>query len=278
MKFNLRGNADSWFWKKWLRFWSNLGRWFSPTIGVSDGNMRFVFCPKSRNDIFRYTTYFTKEEGTLAWIRDNAKEGTVFVDIGANVGLYSLYTANAARKIRVYAFEPHKFNFATLLENIFLNGLENVIQPISLPLGDKAGLMDLNYNSMDSGTSMTQLGHRQLPGNCEFEPKLSELVHAVTLDELVASGRVATPDMVKIDVDGNELRILRGMQEVLRSPEGPSSLQVEINPGQRQEVMRMMKECNWKLDHCHFTKGGKVEFERTQSYDKVPHNAVFVRD
>ena len=97
----------------------------------------------------------------MAWIRGNAKEGTVFFDIGANVGLYSLYAANTARNVRVYSFEPHKFNFGTLLENIFLNHLEQSVHPVSLPLSDTSGLMDLNYNSLDSGTSMTQLGHSQ---------------------------------------------------------------------------------------------------------------------
>ena len=193
------------------------------------------------------------------------------------MGLYSLYAANTARNVRVYSFEPHKFNFGTLLENIFLNHLEQSVHPVSLPLSDTSGLMDLNYNSLDSGTSMTQLGHSQLPGNREFQPKLSELVHSVTLDELVASGRVPVPDMVKIDVDGNEMLILRGMQQVLRSPDGPSSLQVEINQGQRDEVLKLMEECQWKLDHCHFTKSGKTEYEKTKSYDQVPHNAVFVR-
>lgn len=254
-----------------------MARWCSLTVKLKDGETLYTFRPKSRNDIFRYTTYFTKEEGTLAWIRNNAKEGAVFFDIGANVGLYSLYAANAAQGVCVYSFEPHKFNFATLLENIFLNQLEESIYPVSLPLSDESGLLDLNYNSMASGTSMTQLGHRQLPGNREFRPKLSELVHSVTLDELVASGRVPAPDMVKIDVDGNEILILRGMEQVLRSPDGPSSLQVEINQGQRTEVLQLMEGCKWKLDHCHFTKSGKIEFEKTKSYDHVPHNAVFVR-
>ncbi|MBL68069.1 MAG: hypothetical protein CMO74_09510 [Verrucomicrobiales bacterium] len=277
MKITLRGKADTWLQKKRLRLWSRIARWFSLTLKVRDGKSLYTFRPKSRNDIFRYTTYFTKEEGTLAWIRDHARECAVFVDIGANVGLYSLYAANAARGVSVYAFEPHKFNFATLLENIFLNGLEKAVHPVALPLGDASGLMELNYNSMDSGTSMTQLGHRQLPGNREFEPKLSELVHAVTLDAMVDSGRVPVPDMVKIDVDGNELSILRGMREVLQSPEGPATLQVEINPGQRAEVLQLMEDCRWKLDHCHFTKGGKIAFEKSKSYDQVPHNAVFVR-
>ena len=134
---------------------------------VRDGEKRYTFRPKSNNDIFRYTTYFTKEEGTLAGFGAGQGRG-VFFDIGANVGLYSLYAANAARGLRVYSFEPHKFNFATLLENIFLNQLEQSVHPVSLPLGDGSGLIDLNYNSMDSGTSMTQLGHRQLPATASF--------------------------------------------------------------------------------------------------------------
>ena len=106
MKITLRGKADSYFWKKWLRFWSHIARWCSLTVKVKDGETLYTFRPKSRNDIFRYTTYFTKEEGTLAWIRNNAKKGTVFFDIGANVGLYSLYAANAARGVCVFIRAP----------------------------------------------------------------------------------------------------------------------------------------------------------------------------
>jgi FkbM family methyltransferase len=278
MKVTIAGRADRYLWKKLLRFCAGLGRAFALTVKVRDGADEYLFRPKTRNDIFRYTTYFTKEEGTLAWIRNNVREGTVFYDIGANVGLYSLYAAKRAPGVRVYSFEPHKINFATLVENILLNALGERVHPMAIALGDATGYFHLNYNSMDSGTSMSQLGHSSLPGNREFTPKLRELVHAVTLDSLVESGQIPAPDVIKVDVDGNEMKILAGMKRLLASDRGPRSLQVEINTGLRREVLPLMEGCGYRLDHCHFTKGGQVEFARTGSYDNVPHNAVFVKE
>ncbi len=277
MKVSIPGAADRYFWKKLLKLLNGLSRLFALQVRVRDGAHDYTFRPRSRNDLFRYTTFFTKEEGTLAWIRGGVREGTVFFDIGANVGLYSLYAARQAKNVSVFSFEPHKINFATLAENILLNGLDGSIHPMAIPLDDRTGFFHLNYHSADSGTSMSQLGHHTLSGAREFTPKLRELVHAVTLDSLVESGQLPAPDMIKVDVDGNELRILGGMMQLLQSARGPKSLQVEINPGQRGDILKLMESCGYRLDHCHFTKGGKAQFEQSQSYDTVPHNAVFVK-
>jgi FkbM family methyltransferase len=277
MNVSIPGDADCYAWKKLLKVLNGLARLFALQVRVRDGADSYTFRPRTRNDLFRYTTFFSKEEGTLAWIRGGVREGTVFFDIGANVGLYSLYAARRAPGVRVFSFEPHKINFATLAENILLNGLDGSINPMSIPLDDKSGFFHLNYHSADSGTSQSQLGHNTLSGDRSFTPKFRELVHAVTLDSLVESGHLPAPDMVKVDVDGNELRILAGMKGLLKSARGPRSLQVEINPGQRGDILKLMESCGYRLDHCHFTKGGKAQFEQSKSYDQVPHNAVFVK-
>jgi FkbM family methyltransferase len=274
MHVTVSGNPDRYFWKKLLKLLGGLARALALKVSVREGAHRFTFRPRTRNDVFRYTTFFSKEEGTLQWLRDNVREGVVLFDIGANVGLYSLYAARQADKVRVYSFEPHKINFSTLVENVLLNDLGGSIHPLAIPLGDATGFTHLNYNSTDSGTSMSQLGHSSLPGDREFTPELKELVYAVTLDSLMESGQLPAPDLIKVD---NELRILAGMKGLLRSERGPASLQVEINPGRRAEVLALMEDCGYRLDHCHFTKGGKAEFERTRSYDTVPHNAVFAK-
>lgn len=277
MHLSVPGAADNWFWKKLLKLLGGVARACALRVTVRDGADAYTFRPKTRNDLFRYTSFFSKEEGTLAWLRDNVREGTVFCDIGANVGLYSLYAARRAPGVRVVSFEPHKINFATLVENILLNRLDGVVQPMAVPLDNQSGWFHLNYHSAESGTSMSQLGHNTLAGDRAFTPKLKELVHAVTLDSLVASGQVPAPDMIKIDVDGNETRILEGMQELLKSARGPKSLQVEINPGRRGEVVALMERCGYRLDHCHFTRSGQAEFARSKSYDAIPHNAVFAK-
>src|SRR3990167_8176822 len=81
---------------------------------------------------YRAKTFSTKEPETLQWI-DNIPEKSVFWDIGANIGLYSLYAAKR-RHCRVWAFEPSVFNLELLARNIFLNKLtyQICIVPIAL--------------------------------------------------------------------------------------------------------------------------------------------------
>jgi hypothetical protein len=71
--------------------------------------------------IFRSATLLTKEVDTIAWI-DGFKDNQVFWDIGANVGVYSLYAA-IKRQLRVSAFEPSSANYYALTRNCQLNGL-----------------------------------------------------------------------------------------------------------------------------------------------------------
>jgi tRNA G46 methylase TrmB len=82
---------------------------------------------------FRVNTYSTKEPDTLDWIDANLRDGDIVFDIGANIGLYTLYAAKRNPRCTVYAFEPAFQNFASLCRNIALNALTNVV-PCNTPL------------------------------------------------------------------------------------------------------------------------------------------------
>jgi len=277
MRISIFGNPDSFFWKKSLKIIIKLNSLLNLTINQRFNQIVYRFKPKTRMEVFRYTTFFSKEKGTLKWLDENIVPSSIMYDIGANVGLYSIYAAKKHGDVKVYAFEPHKVNFATLLENISLNDLEGSIFPLSFALNDAVGFFDLNYNSMESGASMTQLGHTKLPHDRDFKPKMSELVYSLSVDELIATGKVQQPTLIKIDVDGNEISILKGMRGLLTSSLPPKSIQIEINPGERNDVVNFLSTCGYVLDHKHFTKSGQVAFENNKPLDEIPHNAVFVK-
>jgi hypothetical protein len=60
------------------------------------------------NEHYRADTYATKEPETIEWLRENLRDGDSFYDVGANIGLYSLYAAKLQPRCRVFAFEPHQ--------------------------------------------------------------------------------------------------------------------------------------------------------------------------
>ncbi len=115
------------------------------------------------------------------------------------------------------AFEPGYANFARLCENIQLNECGGAIVPVPLPLSDTTGLLSFKYRSLEPGQSRHALGEapfvvaRRRGGARFVQP-----VCATTLDRAVLDFGFPAPHHLKIDVDGSELRVLRGAQAVLR--------------------------------------------------------------
>ena len=156
-----------------------------------------------------------KEPDMLNWLDDNLNSSDVFLDVGANVGVYSLYAARICKQ--VIAVEPESLNYASLNKNIFLNGLDHKIIALNLALHDEDLVSQLNISNFQEGKSGHNF-HFELGDQLEkFEPVYRQSVVGLRLDSLIANFRVSVPSMIKIDVDGQELRIVHGMQDLLRS-------------------------------------------------------------
>lgn len=123
------------------------------------GAIRFL-CP-SEMAVQRARTVTTREPDTIAWI-DGFERGSVLWDIGANVGVYSLYAARV-RDARVVAFEPAAANFFLLTHNIALNGLNARIMPLCIPLGATTGLGVLSLSDGDFAAALHSFESRPSP-------------------------------------------------------------------------------------------------------------------
>lgn len=177
----------------------------------------------SHIELFRCETYEAKEPETLDWI-DQVKDEEVLFDIGANIGLYTLYAAKC-RNCRVIAFEPESQNFSRLVSNIYLNKLENVT-PYCLAVSNKTSLDVLYVTGMIAGDSQHNLSSE----NTLYERSHSFLQGAmsVSLDQLCFEFNLQLPDHIKIDVDGIEKLIILGGTKVLSHPKVKTVL-IEIN-------------------------------------------------
>ena len=98
----------------------------------------------------------TKEPDTVAWLNGLAQDDVLW-DIGANVGVFTLYAA-AARGARVLAFEPSAPNFFVLTRNLQLNGLSERVTAYCLAVAERTELATINLDSADLGTAMSQFG------------------------------------------------------------------------------------------------------------------------
>jgi FkbM family methyltransferase len=135
----------------------------------------------------------------------------VVFDVGAFQGLLTLYFARTARQ--VVAFEPNPASRARLLENVRLNGFSNVVVR-DVGAGAEPGEFELVIDRRLAGTATADA---TLAADLRDRSVAVERVRAavVRLDDEVASGRVPAPDFVKVDTEGFELEVLRGMPDLL---------------------------------------------------------------
>ncbi|HEY2011895.1 MAG TPA: FkbM family methyltransferase [Bryobacteraceae bacterium] len=154
------------------------------------------------------------EPGLTTWFRTLVKPGMVVVDVGANIGIYTLYAARLLQGHgRIHSFEPTPRTHAILHDNVQVNGfLELGIVEFHLEaVSDRSGTARLTVFPADSGHNT--LFDEASPANGGEQIQVS----TVSLDEILKlEPRV---DVVKIDAEGAEPWILRGMRQIIaRSP------------------------------------------------------------
>lgn len=202
-----------------------LSELFAPTCTVRRNNESYFIYTPNNLTRWRAKTYFTKEPETIEWI-DTFKEGDVLFDIGANIGLYSIYAAK--KGVNVVAFEPESQNYALINKNIYLNGLSQKILCLNIALSDEDAVDYLHIPVFQGGGAMNCFG-KPIDWKYEgFAPVYSQGINSYTLDSFLKRYSKSFPTHIKIDVDGIEPKIIRGA-EITLSDKRLKSIFVEIN-------------------------------------------------
>tara|TARA_B100000886_G_scaffold93274_1_gene61666 strand:- start:22867 stop:23691 length:825 start_codon:yes stop_codon:yes gene_type:complete len=161
----------------------------------------------------RASSFEIKEPETLAWIRE-FDIGDTFMDVGANIGMYSLYAAN--RDIKVVAIEPDALNYALLNLNIRKNDLGKKIIPYSIAMHDTEKYSKFNISSFEWGGALNSFDNELDFQSKKFKPEHVQGVFGTSLDLFIREISF-NPNHLKIDVDGNEYLILEGAKNLLNS-------------------------------------------------------------
>lgn len=185
---------------------------------ITHKGISFALGTSTANEAHRAFTFSSKEPETLDWVDHFQGPNPVFFDVGANVGIYSLYAQQRWPDGRIFAFEPESQSFAALCRNVYRNcwsGGDATIQPFQIAIAKVSHLGSLTVNSMKAGA-----GASALDGDYQFfKSKIfRQGVAAYSLDDLVGTHNLPQPNYLKIDVDGLEADILLGAEQVLRSP------------------------------------------------------------
>jgi len=196
---------------------------------------------------FRANTFSTKEPETLEWIEQFGEGGKILFDIGANIGIYSIFHSllNEGKSV---SFEPSFFNLKQLTKNINLNRCEKLISVVSNPLSDSSCFSEFKNGNEDEGGAMSAFGvdygfdGKRIPSNFKTN------VLGFSLDNLFELGFLKDkPNLIKIDVDGIEDLILKGSINTLSSSECISVL-VEVNEDFNPDnVSNILLKCGFHL-------------------------------
>jgi len=176
---------------------------------------------------YRVDSLYDKEPETIAWIRSwNPRTSRTFIDIGANIGIYSFFAAAIQPDIHVLAIEPEIKNYIALAQNRLLNNSLNV-DVFHLALSDGERLASLRVTDERIGNSNSQL-ETLVSDVTDADPARFDTVLVSSLDFVVDTFGLPIPEFVKLDVDGHEGSILSGMQSILAN-DVLQSLLVEFN-------------------------------------------------
>lgn len=150
------------------------------------------------------------------------KKGMVVVDLGANIGYYSLMAASLVSKTgMVYAIEPLPYNFSLLVKNIEINGFYDRIESVQMAISNRNGKARFFLGKADNlGTLMD---YSDLPGTLKDNIE----VDTSTLDNFLSTrGNI---DFLRMDIEGSECEVFEGMEKTLRQ-EIPPRIFFEVHP------------------------------------------------
>lgn len=253
---------------------------------VSGRIVRYV--TTSRQSHKRARTLLTKEPLTIPWI-ETIKPGEVYVDIGANVGMYAIYAGVVGA--RVFAFEPEALNYAELNKNIFVNDLHGRVTAYCMAITDEQDVSVLHLSTFSFAGSHHDFGEnwwksdRDIGGRLvERDKRPQQGCVSYSLDELVARQVLPLPNHIKIDVDGFEHKVVRGAAKTLDRPELKTVLlEVDFKIPESLQIVDHMRSQGWKvsnhqlrINQHEYMPEGKIE--SLMERGKGGANFIFFKD
>ncbi len=190
------------------------------------------------------------EPDTMPLFYRLAERASVVFDLGANIGLYSLVAGHANPAARIFAFEPFPAACARLKELLIRNGLSNV-ECVQAAVGAEDGSGEFFYTTQLAipDTSSLCVDNVELTRTyaSEFKGELRSLSVAIrSLDSFVEERRLPRVDVVKIDTEGTEPAVIRGMRQTLERDRPPLICEVLRGFNTHDELMSLVAPLGYR--------------------------------
>jgi len=178
------------------------------------------------------------EPETFEWIDTHLKPNQVLWDIGANIGVFSLFAALEGNN-QVISLEPSAESFATLNANIRLNKLDKQISAFCFAGASSTQMMKLFMKDASSGASHNSIKNAENQFG-DFDVNGEQAIIAISLDDLTKLFKLPMPNHIKLDVDGKEPEILEGATETLK---GIDTIHIEVEGKNLTDNISIIESC-----------------------------------
>lgn len=193
--------------------------------------------------IWRAKTLLTEEPSIIEWI-DGFGDNEVFYDIGANVGTYALYACKT-KNSNTFAFEPEINNAQLLYSNVYINKMSQICTPLILACDCENGIKPFYIREFTKGGAINGIETKSF----QLEDESQMFVQGtpcIKLDDAIDILKLPMPTKIKIDVDGNELRVIKG---ALKALDYANSVYIELFDDfeEHNEVKTILLEKGYSL-------------------------------
>ncbi len=215
----------------------------SPVTRTIDGTTA-SFVVSSPKEYARASTVHG-ERPVIADVLRTLDSDDVFYDIGANVGTYTCFAGQRVDDGNVIAFEPHPANVDRLRENATLNEIQ--LEVLSVALSNEHGVSELDVSGVEDRAGVGT--HSLSTGDTERSIE----IETVEGDRIIEEGRVPSPSVIKIDVEGAEQLVLEGLTSTLESGQC-HTVYCEVHPdrisdfgGSERELRELLTESGYTI-------------------------------
>ena len=223
-------------------------------VTIDDHTLK-IYVP-DRTSIYWVKDAPLSEPMTNRWIA-SLSSTDVLLDVGANVGFFSMLAASQGAS-KVYAIEPNPFSFDALCKNIISNDLQDVVMPINMAISEHSGCVEFAMSGTSVGSINNHISTGTQPGKLHLD------MMAVSLDFLHAQEMIVDVTHIKIDIDGLELEVIKGSQQLLSSANLKSVLiEDDGNDANRQERDAIMHTLGYTISSDFGSQDQYTIFERT---------------
>lgn len=171
------------------------------------------------------------------YILNNLKPNDIFIDVGACIGDYSLFASSVITKGHIYVFEPFNKSIEMFEENIRLNDIKN----ISIFKGVASDKNGYEYLSIEKESEINHIVH-------EKNRYRGIKVPAITLDRYITENNIKHVAILKIDVEGSEMKVLKGAGKSIRNRKIKKIL-IELNKNNQFFGTSNQKIIAWLKKH-----------------------------